>query len=132
MRLLHRRLCLLVLAACVGGCRSGPPLTVTSVQLGRSLNSDNTVGSFATTFAPTDTVYVSVLTSGAGDATFSARWMYEGRIVGEPKKQVSFSDVAATEFHLQSANGFPPGHYTVEVFKDGQSVETRKFNIEKR
>jgi hypothetical protein len=71
-----------------------------SIQLGRS-NSDNTVGSFATTFAPGDTVRVGP-DQGAGDATFSVRWMDECRSVGESKKQVSFSDVAATEFHLQS------------------------------
>jgi hypothetical protein len=131
MRLVHHCLCFLVLAAGVAGCRSGPPLRVTSIQLGRSLNADSTVGSFAATFAPTETVYVSVLTAGAGDATFSVRWMYGSQVVGESKKQVSFKDTAATEFHLQAATGFPPGLYTVEVFMNGQSVETRRFTVDK-
>ncbi len=55
-----------------------------------------------------------------------------GRVVGEPKKQVSYRDDAATEFHLQSANGFPPGEYTVEAFFNGQSVGTRNFRVENR
>ena len=132
MRVVHYWRCFFVLVACVVGCRAGPPLTVTSIQLGRSLNADSTVGSFATTFDPADTVYVSVLTAGAGDATFSVRWMYAGNVVGESKKQVSFKDVGATEFHLQSATGFPAGHYTVEVFMNGQPVESRRFTVEKR
>ena len=121
-----------VVAACLAGCRAGPPLTVTSIQLGRSLNPDHTVASFATTFAPKDTVYVAVRTEGSGEATISVRWSYEGRVVDEPKKEVSFKDVAATEFHLQPVTGLPLGRYTVEVFFNGQSVETRKFTVADR
>jgi hypothetical protein len=132
MPLLNRAWCLLVLAACLAGCSAGPELAVTSIQLGRALNADGTVGNFAATFAPGETVYVSLLTAGAGDATLSVRWLYAGQVVGEAKKQVSFKDVAATEFHLQSATGFPPGHYTVEAFMNGKPLETRRFTVEKR
>ena len=121
----------LALAILLAGCGSGPPLAVSSVQLGRSLNADGTVGGFSTTFAPNETVYVAVLTSGAGDATFSVRWIYAGRVLDEPKKQVSLKDTAATEFHLQSATGFPPGDYTVEVIMNGQPVGTRQFTVGK-
>ena len=44
---------------------------------------------------------------------------------------MSFNDVAAAEFHLQGVTGLPPGHYTVEVFLNGQSVE-RRFTVDKR
>jgi len=116
----------------VTGCWSGPPLKVTSIQLGRSLNADNTVGSFTTAFAPTDTIYVSVLTEGSGDATISVRWTFAGRVMGEPKRAVSYKDVAATEFHMQGATGFPTGDYSVEAFMNGQSVGTRQFKVERR
>jgi len=132
MRLINRSLLLLVLVAWVAGCWSGPPLKVTSIQLGRSLNTDGTVGNFTTSFAPTDTIYVSVLTEGSGDATISVRWTFEGRVMGEPKRQVSYKDVAATEFHMQGATGFPTGDYTVEAFMNGQSVGSRPFKVEKR
>lgn len=120
----------MVLFACLVGCGLGQALRVTSVQLGRSLNADGTVANHTTSFAPGDTVYVSVVTTGAGSGVIGVRWMYSGRVVGEPKKQVSYTDVAATEFHLQSATGFPPGDYTVEAFFDGQSVGTRAFRVE--
>jgi hypothetical protein len=132
MRYLDCRFWCLVLALCMAGCRAGPPLAVSSIQIGRSLNADGTVGGFGTTFAPADTVYVAVVTSGAGNATLSVRWVYAGRVLGEPKKPVSYKDVAATEFHLQSATGFPLGEYTVQVFMDGQPVGTRTFTVEKR
>jgi hypothetical protein len=50
--------------------------------------------------------------------------------MGEPKREVSYRDIAATEFHLQSAGGFPPGDYTAEVFLDGRSVGSREFRVE--
>jgi hypothetical protein len=132
MRFLTPTLRCLALAVLLAGCGSGPPLTVSSIQLGRSLNADGTVGSFSTTFAPTDTVYVVVLTAGAGDATFSVRWIHAGRVLDEPKKQVSLKDRAATAFHLQSATGFPPGDYTVEVLMNGQPIGTRQFTVGNR
>jgi hypothetical protein len=114
---------------CLAGCESD--LRVTSMQLGRSVNADNTVATHTTTFTPTDTVYVSVLTAGGGSGTLGVRWTYEGRVMGERKKQVSYRGAAATEFHLQSAGGFPPGAYAVEAFLNGQSAGTREFRVER-
>ena len=123
-------LAVIVLFVWVIACGSGQPLRVTAIQLGRSLNADNTVASHTSTFARGDTVYVSVVTSGAGSGTIGVRWTYAGRVVGEPEKQVAYRDAAATEFHLQSGTGFPPGDYTAEIFLNGQSVGTREFQVE--
>lgn len=128
MHQLHAVLVVLLLCAFSTGC--GSNLRVTNIQLGRSVNSDNTVAQHATTFAPSDTVYVSVLTAGRGSGTIGVRWLYEGRIVGEPTKQVSYPGEAATEFHLQNAGGFPPGNYSVEALLDGQPVGTKSFRVE--
>jgi hypothetical protein len=103
---------------------------VTNLQLGRSVNTDQTVANHTTTFGPYDTVYVSILASGSGSAEMGVRWTYEGRVVGEPKKQVSLRGGGATEFHLQNAGGFPPGEYAVEAFLNGQSAGTRPFRVE--
>jgi len=54
-------LCLTLVGA-VAGCGVGT-LKVTNIQTGRTLNSDNSVGTQATTFKPTDTIYVAVLTA---------------------------------------------------------------------
>jgi hypothetical protein len=121
-------LSVVVLCACLAGCGSG--LRVTEIQLGRSVNADETVAGHTTRFAPADTVYVSIHTAGVGSGTIGVRWKYGERVLGEPSKQVSYRDAAATEFHLQSAVGFPPGDYSVEAFLDGQSVGNRSFRVE--
>jgi len=98
------------------------------MQLGRGVNADGTVAGHTTTFKPTETIYVAVVTAGTGNGTVGVKWMYEGRVVGEPRKSVR--GAAATEFHLQNAGGFPPGDYSVEAFLDGQSAGTRAFRVE--
>jgi hypothetical protein len=123
---------MLTLLACLAGCGSGQPLRVSSIQLGRSVNADHTVSSFTTTFTPDETVYLSVLTTGVGTGTIAVRWTYAGRVIDEPKKEVSYRIDGATEFRLQSAAGFPPGEYTAEVLLNGQSAGTRTFSVQKR
>jgi hypothetical protein len=123
---------LLFLFACLAGCGTDEGLRVTAVQLGRALNADSTIAGHTSSFEPNDTVYISVLTAGSGSSTIRVRWMYRGHQMGEPTRQVSYKDVAATSFQLKSAGGFPQGEYTVEVFLNGQSVGTRDFRVEKR
>ena len=127
MRFRHVLL-LALLAGGAAGC--GSNLRVTEIQVGRSLNADDSVATHTTVFEPGQTVYVSVLTAGAGSGVVGVRWTYAGRIVGEPKKNVSYKGAAATEFHMDSAGGFPPGEYVVEAFLDGQSAGTRTFRVE--
>jgi hypothetical protein len=115
----------------VAACQSGEPLKPAMIQLGRSLNPDNTVGGHTTRFKPTDTVYAAVLTTGSGSATISARWMYAGRVVSEPSKEVSYRGDAATEFHIQNSGGFPVGDYSVELLVNGETAGKREFRIEK-
>lgn len=111
-------------------CGSPRTLRVTAIQIGKKLNSDNSVGQSANSFRPNETVYVSVLTAGRGSATIGVRWAYSGRVLDEPKKRVSYNDVAATDFELQSAGGLPPGAYTVDVFLDDQPVGTKTFRVD--
>ena len=101
-----------------------------TIQLGRSLNPDNSVAGHTTTFKPLDTMYVSVLTPDKGKGTIAVKWMYEGRLVGEPSKEVTYRGPASTEFHIQNSSGFPVGSYSVEVFLDGQSVGKREYRVE--
>lgn len=123
------RVCLLMLLlAALAGCAND--LRVATLQLGRSINADNTVAHHTTVFKPDETVYVAVLTSGSGSGTVSVKWIYEGRVMGEPKKDVSSRNGTATEFHLQNAGGFPPGDYAVEVFFNGQPAGSRKFRVQ--
>ena len=110
----------------LAGC--GSDLKVSTVQLGRSLNADGSVASHTTRFTPNETIYASVLTTGAGKGLIKVRWTYSGKVMGEPTKEVR--GAAATEFHLQSAGGLPPGDYAVEAFLDGVPAGTRDFRVD--
>ncbi len=110
------------------GC-SNRPLQVGAIQVGRSVNEDGTVAHFTTSFKPTDTIYVSVLTTDLGSGTITVKWSYNGTSTGERSKTVSFTRAGATEFHMESAAGFPPGPYRVDVLLDGKSVGTRSFTV---
>ena len=113
------------------GCGPTEPLRVDTIQLGRSLNPDNSVATHTSTFKPLDTMYVSVLTPAKGRGTIGVKWTYAGRLVSDPSKEVSYKGPAATEFHIQNSSGFPPGDYSVEVFLDGTSVGKRDYRVEK-
>ena len=118
-----------VALAALAGC-TAETYRVSSFQLGKMRNADNTVGVQTTTFAPKDTVYLAVLTAGVGEGTISVRWTHAGRVVGEPKKQVKSRDGHVVDFHLESAVGFPPGEYKVEIFLDGEPVGSRAFRVQ--
>ena len=126
---LHACLTSLVLCACLVACGSRS-LQITGIQLGRKLNPDHSVSDFTSVFAPQDTIYLSVLTAGGGSGTLSVRWTYGGNVVGEPKKRVADKDLAATDFSLENAGGFPPGEYHAEVFLDGKSAGSKTFKVQ--
>lgn len=106
----------------------GSTLSVSTIQLGRAINADGSVASHTTRFNPSETVYASVITTGAGNGVIKVRWTYSGKVMGEPTKEVR--GAAATEFHLQSAGGLPVGDYAVEAFLDGVSAGTRDFRVD--
>jgi len=121
---------LVIVASVVGACGPNEPLQVDTIQLGRGLNPDKSVSAHTSNFKPLDTMYVSVLTKDKGKGTIGVRWMYEGRLVSEPTQKVVYQGPAATEFHIENSSGFPPGHYSVEVFLDGKSVGKREYRVD--
>src|SRR3954451_21588012 len=53
-------------------------VSVTSVDLGTAVGSDQKVTSPTTTFSPKDTIYAAVSTTGnASNATLGAKWTYQ-------------------------------------------------------
>ena len=107
------------------------PFRVTSVEVGNAVGPDKRISAPATTFVPTDTIYVSIASDGTADAvTLTARWTYEdGQVVDEASQEIEPSGPAASEFHIDMPDGFPAGRYQVEVLADGRSVETREFHV---
>jgi hypothetical protein len=112
-------------------CGPSGPLKASALQLGKSLNSDDSVGTIASRFAPDDTIYAAVLTDAPGAGTIKARWTYRGAVVNQEEKKVSYRDAAATEFHIHYAGGAPVGDYRVEIEIDGKPAFTRDFKVER-
>lgn len=121
------RACLVFTALLAAACSRGP-LELTNIQIGRALNQDRSVASITTLFKPSETVYVSVQTSG-GEGTISVRWSYRGQVIDQPEKKVAYIGPASTDFQLTNSGGFPEGDYTAEVFIDGTPVGTRAFKV---
>ena len=126
------RLAVIALAlAVLPACRPNAPLAASTIQLGRALSADNSIGQHTTVFRPDDTIYVSILTTDTGSGTIGVKWMFGERVISEPSKEVSYKGAAATEFHIQNSGGFPVGKYSVEAFIDGSSVGRRNFTVER-
>jgi hypothetical protein len=116
------------LALVLLACR--PPLHVGTLQLGSKLNGDNTVATHTTRFKPDDRIFAAVLTDATGSSTITARWDYNGMMVGEESRKVAYQGAGATAFEFKSASGFPVGDYKVEILVDGQSAASRDFRVE--
>ena len=112
---------------------SPPAAKVTAIDLGNAVSADGRVatGAAKTTFAPTDTIYASVLTEKPpAGAELSARWTFEdGQLVSENREQLTSSDRNATEFHIAKPDGWPTGRYKVEIALNGQPAGTREFEV---
>lgn len=116
---------------CSFACADGP-LHAATIQVGRAINPDGSVGSPSTLFKQNETIYVSVLTDAAGKGTIGVKWKYGDQVIDEPTKQVEFKGAGATSFQMQNSGGFPPGSYSVDVFIDGVLAGTRTFKVDDR
>lgn len=105
---------------------------VTTVELGKEIDPGKRVRAPATTFAPGDTIYASVVSEGAApEVTLQTRWTYEdGQVVDESKQVIAPAGPAATEFHIVKPDGWPAGHYKLEVSANGAPVATKEFVVE--
>lgn len=106
------------------------PVTVASVDLGSTLGADQKVTAPETTFAPQDTIYASVATTGTGTATLDAKWTYQdGQTVKEDSKSIAPTGPATTTFSISKPDGWPAGDYHVAISLDGAQVASKDFSV---
>lgn len=103
------------------------PVTVTSVDLGN----DEKVSAPTTSFAPKDTIYAAVKTTGSAPmATLAAKWSYQdGQTVSESSQPLAPNGASVTTFHISKADGWPAGNYKVEITLDGKPAATKEFSV---
>ncbi len=102
-------------------------MTVSSVDLGSAIGADNHVASPMTSFAKTDAIHASVATDGPG-GNLTARWTMGDKVVNSQDKVVP-AGPQVTEFSISKPDGWPLGHYKLEVMMDGNAVQTREFDV---
>jgi hypothetical protein len=107
-------------------------LKVSNVMIGKRIGAGNHVTEPTFQFAPADTVYVSVGTTGSTGADhLTAAWRSQ---TGEVLQQSSEPIPAAGQnaaFRLSQPKGLKPGTYKVIVFLGDDSVETKVFVVKK-
>ena len=114
-----------------------PAATVTTIETGRHIGTDMRISDTASTFAPRDTLFVSVVTSNAtGNNTLKSVLTFQGGTVVDSATQVvaapaTTGGTSVTEFHWVKPNGWPIGDYTVEIWLDGQSAGTRTLTVKR-
>jgi hypothetical protein len=117
---------------------STPPATalkVVALTIGKSVGADQKVTAEADTFAPGDTVYAAVGTTGASPAAkLTVRWASVSRSgaekpAGDETKSIAPTGDAATVFQFAKPGGLATGDYKIEVLLDGQSVATKAFRV---
>jgi hypothetical protein len=103
------------------------------VTTGSAIGADKRVTAASDSFAPGDTIYASVDTTGSGTANLAAKWTYhkggQVAVVHEENMTVNATGPATHEFHVTKPDGWPAGDYQVEVTLDGQPAGSKKFTV---
>jgi len=104
---------------------------VNTIDLGSALEADGRIAAPSSDFRPSDTIYASVVTEGASpNVSLTARWTCgDGQVVSESTRTIAPTGPAATEFHISKPDGWPAGHYKVEITANGAPAGSREFQV---
>jgi hypothetical protein len=106
---------------------------IANVMIGKRIGDKNMITEPTFQFAPADTVYVSVGTTGKSDSTsLAAVWHFQdGKMLDSTAQTIRPSGPENTEFHLTRPKGWAPGTYRVTIYSDGDSVDAKTFAVKK-
>ena len=102
-------------------------MTVSTVDLGNAIGADNRIATPMTSFGKTDSIHASVATDGSG-GNLTAKWTMGDKVVNSQDKAVP-AGPQVTEFSISKPDGWPLGHYKLEVMMGGNAVQTREFDV---
>ena len=129
----------LLIAATLAAAACGPKkasgagaVSVSQIDLGRSLKPDLKIDENTSTFRPVDVIYLSVETKGEGPVTLGTRWTYQdNQLVNESSRTISTNgnEPVRTEFHISKPEGLPAGKYHVVVMLNGTTAGQKDFEV---
>jgi hypothetical protein len=103
---------------------------VADVALGKHIGPDKKVTDATDTFAPKDSIFASVHTTGTNSGKITAHWTFQdGQVVDDRSETISGKGDDYTEFHIAKPSGWPAGKYTLHVLVDGTEVQTKDFTV---
>lgn len=114
-------------AATVAQPAPATSVTVTMLDLGNAIGADNHIAAPTTSFSTKDTIHASVATDGPG-GNLSAKWTMGDKVVDTQDKTVA-AGPQVTEFSISKPDGWPAGHYTVQVSANGNVLQSRDFDV---
>jgi hypothetical protein len=108
-------------------------LEIAAVMIGKHVGDSGLITEPTFQFAPKDTVYISVSTTGKpASATLSTKWRFQtGEVLDSSSKAIQPKGEDATEFHYASPKDLRVGTYMVTVYADGDSVDSKAFAVKK-
>jgi hypothetical protein len=108
-------------------------VAVSGVTTGKAIGADKKVTAATDAFAKTDTMYVSVDTTGSGTAKLDAKWTYRKgdkvAVVKEDSMTINATGPATNEFHVSKPDGWPAGDYEVDLMLDGKPAGSKKLTV---
>jgi len=105
-------------------------VTFSSVELGSTVDANNKILASGTSFAPKDSIYASIDTSGSGNAALAVKWTYQdGQVVHEDSKTLNATGPETTAFMISKPGGFPAGNYKVDISLNGNQVASKDFSV---
>jgi hypothetical protein len=108
-------------------------LKVAAVMIGKRIGQGNLITEPTFQFAPKDTVYLSVSTTGKPEsATLSTKWRFQtGEVLDSSSTTIQPKGEDVTEFHLTRPKDWKVGTYSVTLYADGDSVDSKAFVVKK-
>ena len=108
-------------------------LKVAGVMIGKRIGENKLIIEPTFQFAPKDTIFASVTTQGAPDrAELTAIWLFQtGQRVDSTTQSISPNGDENTEFHVVNPKGWPVGTYSVTIYVNGDSVDSKNFAVKK-
>jgi hypothetical protein len=107
-------------------------LAVISIDLGRHIDAENKIPDDTDTFAPSDTIYASVQTSGTAETGSSVvgRWTFpDGSMVNQNANEAA-TTADRLVFFIAKPGGLPSGNYTFQILVNDREVRSKAARVE--
>jgi len=108
-------------------------LKVQAVMIGKKIGANKLITEPTFQFAPGDTVFLSVATTGSPDSAALAAVVIgqNGKVVDSTAQTIRPNGHSTTAFQAAPAKGWTAGTYRITLYNNGDSVDAKTFAVKK-